>query len=373
MDKDLENVTLQFNLLDRAAVGLCLLRSDWVVLFWNHYLEQYTKISKAEIVGTSLFCHFDKLNIQTLKAYGDQVFQQKREVEFLVPLKEWHRSHLPPEKESILLKVSLTPVSAIPGEDNGLLTLQPSIFPYPSGKADHQPLELEEFINRIAHDLQEPLRMVINFNQLLQQRYRQQLNSNAHQIIHFAVDGGLRMQQMIDGLLVYSRLKLKQKPYQWIQTKTALEAAIINLQPLIMQTQAQIQMTDLPEVMADQQQFTQLFTILIENAIQYCRDRPPKIEITVQSQAEFWVFSVQDNGMGIDPKNHHCIFEIFYRLHSRKDYAGIGMGLAIAKRIVELHQGCIWVSSQIQQGSTFYFTIPRLAQIYPVLNSPENL
>ncbi|MCG5061517.1 MAG: GHKL domain-containing protein [Limnoraphis sp. WC205] len=378
MDNEIETVTIQYNILDFVAVGLCLLRSDWIVLFWNRYLEQYTQIPKQQIVGTPLFAHFHQLNPQKFHSYGYQVFQQGGSVHFSVRLNEWKSSACHSTEASPLGQVSLTSVSAIAGEGfYGLLTLQNCIptvsrLSYSSAKSDDQQLELEQLMDRIAHDLREPLRMVVNFSQLLRQRYGGKLDSSADQMIHFMVDASRRMQQMIDGLLVYFRLKIRHQPPQLIDAHIALQEAINHLQLEIVQTQTQIKTTALPKVIADSPQLTQLFTILIENAIKYCRDRPPKIEIAVQLKAEVWVFSVQDNGIGIDTKDYACIFEIFQRLHSQRDYPGIGMGLAIAKRIVELHQGCIWVDSQTQQGSTFYFTIPCSVQINPLLTSSEN-
>ncbi|WP_413167197.1 ATP-binding protein [Capilliphycus salinus ALCB114379] len=379
MYDQLEHITRQYKILDGVAVGLCLLRSDWTVLFWNRYLEQYTEISKPEIVGTSLFAHFSHLNPEPFQSCWHQVFQQKREVHFTLLSHQWQpNSADSPQKQSPLVQVSLTPVSAIAGQECcALLTLKNSIPPQsdiepPPTVINEKEIELQKLLDRIAHDLQEPLRMVVNCNQLLAQRYSKELDSGAHQMIHFAVDGGVRMQQMIDSLLVYCRLKTHYQPPQATDAQICLKQAIMDLESLIVQTQAQIQTTPLPEVMANPQQLTQLFSILIENAIKYCSDRPPQIEIAVQPQTEMWVFSVQDNGIGIDSKYHQAIFDIFQRLHPRQNYPGIGMGLAIAKRIVELDQGSIWVDSHSQQGSTFYFTLPRPHIINPLLTSSEN-
>ncbi|GEM_PF-1845853 len=377
MYDEIENVALQYKVLDAIAIGLCILRSDWIVLFWNRYLEQYTKIAQSEIVGTSLLVHFNQLNPTQFASYGDQIFQNQEEVHFSVSLNIGENSPTHSQKESSLEQVTLTPLSTITGEGNyALLTLHnpltESNYCQPSTSLVKKQSELEQFIDRISHDLREPLRMVVNFNELIAQRYSGQLDSTGNQMIHFAVDGARRMQQMIDGLLVYSRLKTRYQLPQPIDAQISLKQAIMELQSLIVKTEAQISTTPLPIVMANHSQLTQLFSILIENAIQYCRNHPPKIEIAVQSQADFWLFSVRDNGIGIDQKYHQAIFEIFRRLHSRQDYPGIGMGLAIAKKIVELHQGCIWINSQTQQGSTFYFTLPNLPKINSVLTSSEN-
>ncbi|MEB3280296.1 MAG: ATP-binding protein [Lyngbya sp.] len=379
MYDDIDNITVEYKILDGVAVGVCLLRSDWMVLFWNRYLEQYTKISKKEIVGTPLFTHFHHLNPQQFESYRNQVFQHREEVHFSVSWHQWqtHSSHQIAEKPP-LAQVSLTPVSAIAGEGcYALLTLQNPIPPLSPGdrtstEFDEKQVELQQLIARLGHDLQEPLRMVVNCSQLLAQRYSGQLDSTADQMIQFAVDGAGRMQQMIEGLLVYSRLKTHAQSPQVIPAQICLEQAIMDLHSLIVKTKAQIQTTSLPTVIVNPQHLTQLFSILMENAIKYCSDRSPQIEIAVQPQGEMWLFSVQDNGIGIDQKYHQAIFDIFQRLHPRQDYPGIGMGLAIAKRIVELHQGQIWVDSHVQQGSIFYFTLPRLDLTNPLLTSPEN-
>ncbi|MEL7034399.1 MAG: ATP-binding protein [Cyanobacteria bacterium J06592_8] len=373
MSNEIYNETWPCKVLDSVAVGICLLRSDWIVLFWNRYIEQYTKISQAQIVGTDLFTHFHHLNPQQFESYRNQVFQQRQEVHFSASFNpgesDTYDPNAKPASQHNPNPVTLTPVPAITGEDcYALLTLhncqsQVSSSSHTTSGVEENSLELEQLIYRLSHDLREPLRMVVSFCELLGQRYSSQLDSTGNRMIHFAVDGARRMQQMIDGLLMYSRLKSEEQQLQFIEAKIPLEQAIMNLQPLINKTEAHIQISPLPTVIANPQQLTQLFSILVDNAIKYCRDYPPQIKISAKSEAEVWVFTVQDNGMGIEAKDHQAIFELFQRLHTQQESSGIGMGLAMAKRIVELHQGCIWVNSQIKQGSTFGFTLPHSPQI----------
>ncbi|MDY7021472.1 MAG: histidine kinase dimerization/phospho-acceptor domain-containing protein, partial [Cyanobacteriota bacterium] len=334
MSNEIYNGTLPCKVLDSVATGICLLRSDWVVLFWNRYIEQYTKISQAQIIGTDLFTHFHHLNSQKFKSYGNQVFQQKQEIHFSALFYPPGSYTCYPDAPSIpelnLNSVTLTPVLATPGEDcYALLTLhdcQPQVSPgnHTPSHVEENSTELEQLIYRLSHDLREPLRMVVSFCELLEQRYSSQLDSTGNRMIHFAVDGARRMQQMMDGLLMYSRLKSEEQQHQVIEAKVPLEQAIMDLQPIINKTAAQIQISPLPTIKGNPRQLTQLFSILIENAIKYCRDDPPKINIAAKSEAEVWVFTVQDNGMGIEAKDYQVIFEIFQRLQTRQESFGIG-------------------------------------------------
>jgi PAS domain S-box-containing protein len=218
--------------------------------------------------------------------------------------------------------------------------------------------DLEQFAYVASHDLQEPLRMVASYLQLLERRYRGKLDDTADEFIDYAVDGATRMQTLINDLLNYSRVDSRGKSFVLTPCSAILDRAIANLRTAIEATGATITYVPLPEIMADATQLTQLFQNLIGNALRFCSDQPPKIHIGAQRQADAWLFSVQDNGIGIDSEYADRIFLIFQRLHSRGEYPGTGIGLAICKKIVERHGGNIWVESQLGKGSTFYFTIP---------------
>ncbi|BAY38660.1 two-component sensor histidine kinase [Nostoc sp. NIES-2111] len=276
--------------------------------------------------------------------------------------------------------------------------------------------ELENFAYVASHDLQEPLRMVTSYLQLLERRYKTQLDSNAEQFINYAVDGARRMQTLINDLLNYSRVTTRGQPFVTVDCGVILQRAIANLKIAIEESGAVITHDPLPTIMADPTQLTQVLQNLIVNAIKFRRDAPPKIHIglveksivhsqqsTVHSQQSIvnsqqekqnsspssptpppgsqspaegnppaalshhsplptpqgtWLFSVQDNGIGLEPQYAERIFIIFQRLHSRSKYPGTGIGLAICKKIIERHGGHIWVESEPGQGSTFYFTIP---------------
>ena len=219
--------------------------------------------------------------------------------------------------------------------------------------------ELEQFAYVASHDLQEPLRMISSFLQLLQMRYSGQLDSDADEFINFAVEGAKRMQNLIQDLLAYSRVTTKGNEFKDIKMEEALEQALVNLKMSIEENNANITHDPLPIITADYSQMIQLLQNLIGNSIKYRSDKIPEIHISAQEKDNDWIFSVEDNGIGIDPQYSDQVFQIFKRLHTNEEYKGTGIGLAITKRIIERHSGRIWVESELGKGSKFYFTIPK--------------
>jgi signal transduction histidine kinase len=219
--------------------------------------------------------------------------------------------------------------------------------------------ELEQFAYVASHDLQEPLRMVASYTQLLARRYRGRLDTEADEFIGFAVDGATRMQTLIRDLLSYSRVTTQGRALQPTESSSVCSAACQNLQHAIQESDALVTVGTLPTVRADEMQLTQVFQNLIGNALKYRTDRRPEIRIAAQPLKNAWRFAIQDNGIGIEPQYFERIFQMFQRLHTREEYPGTGIGLAICRRIVERHGGQIWVESQHKEGSTFYFTIAR--------------
>jgi len=222
----------------------------------------------------------------------------------------------------------------------------------------HSNKELEEFAYVASHDLQEPLRMVSSYTQLLARRYQDQLDQDAHEFIGYAVDGAERMRRLINDLLTYSRVGTRGKPFGKTDCQQALQDTLANLQTAIDETDATVTHDQLPTVLADASQLIQVFQNLVSNAIKFRGQAPPAIHIGAQRQDGEWVFSVRDNGIGIEPQYYERIFVIFQRLHPGDEYPGTGIGLAISKRIVERHGGRIWVESELGEGATFYFAIP---------------
>ncbi|MEZ4860592.1 MAG: ATP-binding protein [Caldilineaceae bacterium] len=227
--------------------------------------------------------------------------------------------------------------------------------------------ELAQFAYIASHDLQEPLRMVTSYLQLIERRYRGKLDQDADEFIAFAVEGATRMQQLIRDLLAYSRVGAVSHPLPPVNSHFILKKVLENLQVRIQETSAAITHDPLPTVAADATQLSQLFQNLIANAIKFCKDRQPQIHVSASlcTEQQEWIFCVEDNGIGIAPEYFGRIFLIFQRLHTRSEYAGTGIGLAICKKIVESHGGRIWLDSALGIGTRFYFTLPATVQTTP--------
>jgi PAS domain S-box-containing protein len=223
---------------------------------------------------------------------------------------------------------------------------------------DRSNAELQKFAYVASHDLQEPLRMITSYLELLERRYKGQLDDKADQFIAYAVDGAARMQALISDLLNYSRVGTRGENFETVDCTAVLNNALRNLQVAIADNNASITHDPLPHLKADATQLTQLFQNLIGNAIKFRREDPPHIQISVKRTGENWLFSIQDNGIGIESQYTERIFVIFQRLHSRIEYPGTGMGLAICKKIVERHGGNLWVESIPNESSVFHFTLP---------------
>jgi PAS domain S-box-containing protein len=218
--------------------------------------------------------------------------------------------------------------------------------------------ELEQFAYVSSHDLQEPLRMIGSYLQLLQRRYQGQLDDKADTYINFAVDGASRMQNLINDLLEFSRVTTQAREFEPTDCEFILNQVLSNLEVSIKENDAVISHDHLPTVIADSTQLVQVFQNLIINAIKFRSEKAPKIYISAKKEDDQWIFSVADNGIGIDSKHSERIFEVFKRLHKRREYPGTGIGLSICKKIIERHGGHIWVKSESDKGSVFYFTLP---------------
>jgi PAS domain S-box-containing protein len=216
--------------------------------------------------------------------------------------------------------------------------------------------DLEQFAYVASHDLQEPLRMVASYTQLLERRYKDKLDEDANDYIKFAVQGAKRMQQLIEDLLAYSRVGRRGQDRLLTDSEAALRAAMSAMQTMIADRRATITHEALPPVLADGWQITQVFQNLLVNAIKYCKTLP-HVHVSASRHAREWRFAVADNAIGIDPQYSDRVFQVFQRLHTREEYAGTGIGLAICKKVVERHGGRIWFEPNPGGGTIFYFTI----------------
>jgi signal transduction histidine kinase len=227
--------------------------------------------------------------------------------------------------------------------------------------------ELEQFAYVASHDLQEPLRMIANYTQLLGERYRGKLDEQADKYIAYSVDGAVRMQALIQDLLKFSRVGRAEIESRTTDCRTIVERALTNLQAPVLESEAMVKWDDLPVVMSDPSQLTLVFQNLIANAIKFHGPETPVIEIDAEKTDHEWVFTVSDNGIGIPEENWQDIFVIFRRLHTRDEYEGNGIGLSICKKIVERHGGKIWIEAQPNPGTCFKFTLPT----DPPLKAPQ--
>ncbi len=279
-----------------------------------------------------------------------------------------HEIRLPFPHAVLWLNVQLVPFKASDGTVTGVMGVGRDIT---SAKLAQEQLhrtlrrletsnrELEQFAYVASHDLQEPLRMVSSYTQLLARRYRDHLDDDARDFIDFAVEGATRMQRLISDLLSFSRISTKGLPFQSVELHQVLEDVRTNLQILLLEKQAELEVSHLPVLSGDRSQLTRLFQNLVENALKFAGDARPHITIDAEDTECDWIIRVRDNGIGFDPAYKERIFVIFKRLHSRKDYPGTGIGLAICKRIVERHGGQIHADSRPGSGSTFTIVFPK--------------
>jgi light-regulated signal transduction histidine kinase (bacteriophytochrome) len=218
--------------------------------------------------------------------------------------------------------------------------------------------ELEQFAKIASHDLQEPLRAIQGFATLLKTRYKGKLDEAGDEFIDFMVDGTSRMQQLIQAVLLHSSIKTEEDLTSVTDVSSVLDEVFTNLRQSIKESKAQFEVSEMPEVAVERTQLIQLFQNLISNSIKYGGDEPPNVHISAELSVDRWLFTLRDNGIGVDPKYAEKIFDMFARLHGKTQYQGTGIGLAICKKIVMAHGGKIWMESEPGQGSIFYFSLP---------------
>jgi light-regulated signal transduction histidine kinase (bacteriophytochrome) len=220
--------------------------------------------------------------------------------------------------------------------------------------------ELEQFAYVTSHDLQEPLRMIRGYAQLMERRYHGKLDSDADEFLAFLVDGAKRMQEMISDLLEYSRVERLGGSFEEFALDGLMEDVLGNLKAALTEAEAEVEVGPLPTIRADRGQILRLFQNLIGNAVKYrSPERTPRVAVTAEPDGQGWHVCVRDNGIGIESTYFERIFQVFQRLHTRTQYDGTGIGLAVCKKIVERHGGRIWVESVPDEGATFHFTLPQ--------------
>ena len=346
-------------IVELAEEGIWVIDSNALTTYVNHAMARMLGYSELEMFGRSIFDFMDEQQ----KPQALDNFQRRKQ-----GIGEQHEFKFrSKDGKDIWTDMSTSPVMDSQGN---LLSCCSLVYNITARKEAEQQMlqltedlkrsneELEQFAYVASHDLQEPLRAITSYTQLLAQRYQGNLDDRADKYINYIVDGATRMQQLINDLLAYSRLGTRGQEFEPADCKAAVQQSLCNLQIAIAEKKAVITCDAMPTVMADEFQLVQLFQNLIANSIKFCRQDIPLIHIAACRQESEWVFSVRDNGIGIDPEYADRIFIIFQRLHGRRQYSGTGIGLAMCKRIVERHGGRIWVESQEGKGATFYFTIP---------------
>ena len=333
---------------------------DGIIESWNMGAKKIYGYSAEEILGKNVSI----LEPDNLKGEIKQLIEKTKQE---VKIQHYETLRLKKDGTKINVSLTLSPIFDSSGKFVSISCIGRDIT---EGKKAEELLkmrleeltrsneELEQFAYVSSHDLQEPLRMISIYLQLLQKRYQGNLDDKADKYIHFAVDGASRMQNLINDILEYSRLTRISREPKPTECEFILNQALSSLKLFINENKATVSNDPLPKVIVDSTQLCQVFQNLILNGIKFRSEEAPKIHISAEKKANEWIFSVQDNGIGIDPQYSKRIFEIFKRLHTGDKYLGTGIGLSICKRIVEGHSGSIWVESELGKGSTFYFTLP---------------
>jgi PAS domain S-box-containing protein len=353
--------------LEAASQGILSVSSDGLIQMVNHRTEEMFGYDRAELIGQPLgillperyrsrhvgfrAAYFAEPRVRPMGARSDLLGRRKDGSEFPV---EIGLSYI----ETELGRLALALISDITERKRGADELSRVNEELRGSNA-----QLEQFAYVASHDLQEPLRMVSSYLELLEHRYRGQLDSQAQEFIHYAVDGATRMKGLIQDLLSFSRAGTTALKSHTFQPGAILQDVLANLQVAIEQSHAEVTADPLPEIAADPGLLTSVFQNLIGNAIKFQRDRTPRVHVSAQRAAAEWIFSVRDNGIGIESRHATRVFRIFERLHSTDQYPGSGVGLAISQRIVERHGGKIWLESQLGTGTTFFFTVPDRAPL----------
>ena len=337
---------------------------EWHVVDMNQRAEAFFGKNRIDIVGKEMFeIQPSEENGESRKQY-EKAFRENFPVHFESQGANgsnlWFEVHAIPSDAG--LSVYLKDITKRKEAQVSLRTLNVALLK--SNK------ELEEFAYIASHDLKEPVRMVSSFVRLLYDRNKLKLDKDSTEFIQFALDGARRMGDLIDNLLEYSRVGRKMKQFEIADVSLVIQDILTEMKSVIEGRKAEITVAGpLPIVTVDKEQLGEVFRQLIENAIKFTADGPPRVHITAEKKDSEWKFSIRDWGLGIDMNQSKRIFQIFQRLNPKEQFSGKGMGLAICKRIVERHGGQIWVESELGKGSLFHFTIPAAPLAYPIPES----
>ncbi len=341
-------------ILESISDAFFALDDNLVVTYFNRAAEQLLRRKAEDVVGRRLFEAFPEAGGSVFEEKYAQAAREKVPLVFETyfgrkPYENWYDVRVYPQENGISVYFQVTTERKRAGE-----SLKKTME-----ELERSNKELEQFAYAVSHDLQEPLRTVASFVDLLAEKYKGKLDEKAGKYIFFAVDGATRMSTLINDLLAYSRVGTRGKQFAPVEMSSVFKKAEGNLNKAIDEGDAVITSDKLPQVSGDESQLIQLLQNLIGNAIKFRKkDVQPRIHVSAERRGGEWLFGVHDNGIGIEPGFQERVFTIFQRLHTREEYPGTGIGLAICRRIVERHEGRIWVESKPGEGSTFYFTLP---------------
>ena len=350
------------NLLESAPDAMVIVNPEGFIELTNLQTERLFGYTRMELIGQ---------RVEILVSEGQRIAHEQHRLDFFTSPKQREMGAgldllaVRKDGSQFPVEISLSPLEGANGisvtaaiRDITGRRLADRRLAEKVEELGHSNEQLEQFAHIASHDLQEPLRMVASYTQLLAKRYKGRLDSDADEFIAYAVDGTQRMKRLIEDLLLYSRAGKGQPPKREFSSAKAVEAALRNLRAAIEESNAKITCGPLPDIVADESSLVQTFQNLIGNAIKYRGDREPSIHVSaIQGKGE-WIFSVADNGIGIEAKYYDRIFQIFQRLHGREKYEGTGIGLAICQRVLQQQGGRIWVDSEPGQGSNFHFALP---------------
>jgi PAS domain S-box-containing protein len=342
-------------LMNAADESIFLMQPDGTLIALNDITATRLQSTVAHMQGRNVYDFLPPETGARRRVFADQVLATGQPVSFEDErLGRWMDNYISPVLDD---RGQVTRLAVFGRDITERKHVEEALARYTADLARSN-AELEQFAYVASHDLQEPLRMVASFVQLLSARYRGQLGADADEFIGYALDGASRMQQLITDLLAYSRVGTRGKPFAPMDTEVVLAQALTHLRLAMDDCQAVVTHDPLPTIPGDALQLVQLFQNLIGNAIKFHGAEPPRVHIAATPKERFWEFAVRDNGIGFGPQYAERIFVIFQRLHTRQEYPGTGIGLAVCKRIVERHGGRIWAESAPGAGATFAFTLP---------------
>ncbi|MBN1375399.1 MAG: PAS domain S-box protein, partial [Dehalococcoidia bacterium] len=367
-EEDLQNYALFLNnMVNQSPTPIWISDEKGTLIRINRACCELLHLNEEDLVGKYNVFHDPMIEEQGYMPLVRNVFEKGEVARFEIYMDYSRLMGLPPDKDTTLtLHAIMFPIMDTGGNITNAavhvidLTARKKAelqIQEKTRELERSNTELERFAYVASHDLQEPLRTISSYIQLIERRYRDKLDEQGLRYMDFTVTAANRLQSMIDGMLEYSRVETRGQPFEPVDCEEVLRQTTDNLRSAIQESGTEITHDPLPSISGDRPQLVRLFQNLLANSIKYRDQRPPVIQVSARKKDREWIFSIKDNGMGINPEYKEQIFIIFQRLHGR-DVPGIGLGLSVAKRIVERHGGRIWVESEPGQGATFYFTIP---------------